>query len=187
LSQLVLCSVSPRRKVLLKALGLKFKTRSPQIAEKKLSRFSVHQLFEITRTKLMPLPALKTRKIFIAADTIVVLKKKIFNKPVSHIEAASFLKQLSGKTHQVMTALVVYDAFKKKFYEKLVRTRVTFRKLSAQQIAFYLKTGEYRDKAGAYAIQGQGAVLVHSLQGSYTNVIGLPLEALVDILADVKP
>ena len=98
------------------------------------------------------------------------------------MEAAQFLRRLSGKTHQVMTALVVYDAFKKKFYEKLVKTKVTFRTLSEVQIQNYLKAGEYADKAGGYGIQGIGAVLVKSIQGSYTNVIGLPLEALVDIL-----
>lgn len=180
--QIVLCSLSPRRKFLLKQLGLKFSLRAPEIEEKKLTQYSVHELFKLTRQKLQPLPQKPVKKIFIAADTIVVLKNKIFNKPASKMEAAQFLRRLSGKTHQVMTALVVYDAFKKKFYEKLVKTKVTFRTLSEVQIQNYLKAGEYTDKAGGYGIQGIGAVLVKSIQGSYTNVIGLPLEALVDIL-----
>jgi len=184
--QIVLCSLSPRRKYLLKQLGFTFKVRRPQIPEKKLSKYSVHELFKLTHQKLYPLPQQSNRngvrKILIAADTIVVLKNKIFNKPVSRKEAVQFLKALSGKTHQVMTALVVYDTFRKKFYQKLVKTKVTFRVLDSKQINRYLQTGEYADKAGAYAIQGKGAVLVKSIQGSYTNVIGLPLEALVDIL-----
>jgi septum formation protein len=180
--QIVLCSLSPRRKFLLKQLGLTFTMRRPQVPEKKITKYSVHDLFKLTHQKLWPLPSDRIKKIFIAADTIVVLKNKIFNKPSSRNEAAQFLKALSGKTHQVMTALVIYDTFRKKFYQKLVKTKVTFRALDSKQINRYLQTGEYRDKAGAYAIQGKGAVLIKSIQGSYTNVIGLPLEALVDIL-----
>jgi septum formation protein len=161
--QLVLCSVSPRRKVLLKQLGLKFTTRAPRLAEKKLIKYSVHELFKLTYQKLFPLPPHKIKKIFIAADTIVVLKNKILNKPVSRGEAAKFLKLLSGKTHQVMTALIVYDAFQKKFYQKLVKTKVTFRTLDNAQIRNYLQSNEYADKAGGYGIQGLGAVLVKPL------------------------
>ncbi|MFZ5476491.1 MAG: Maf family protein [Myxococcota bacterium] len=119
----------------------------------------------------------------LAADTVVALDGRIFGKPGDPPEARAMLRALSGRTHLVHTAVCLRAS---RTYERLVTSRVTFRALTERDVAWYLATGEPFDKAGGYGIQGDGALLVDRLQGSYTNVMGLPLRetlALLDRIA----
>ncbi len=116
----------------------------------------------------------------VAADTIVVLGEKILGKPADTAEAKRMLKTLSGKAHTVKTATVVL--YQKKTLLQIVTTSVHFRRLTDEEINWYVETGEPLDKAGAYGIQGKGAVLVERIEGSYDNVVGLPLTAVYEML-----
>ena len=123
----------------------------------------------------------------VAADTIVVLGEQILGKPADTAEAKFMLKILSGKAHTVKTATVVL--YKEKALLHVVTTNVHFRRLAEEEIDWYVETGEPLDKAGAYGIQGKGAVLVERIEGSYDNVVGLPLTAVYEMLrrAGVDP
>ena len=116
----------------------------------------------------------------VAADTIVVLGEHILGKPADTVEAKHMLQTLSGKMHTVKTATVVL--YQKKTLLQVVTTNVCFRRLTDEEINWYVETGEPLDKAGAYGIQGKGAVLVERIEGSYDNVVGLPLTAVYEML-----
>ena len=116
----------------------------------------------------------------VAADTIVVLGDQILGKPADRADAKYMLKLLSGKAHTVKTATVVL--YKEKALLQVVTTSVHFRRLTEEEIDWYVGTGEPLDKAGAYGIQGKGAVLVERIEGSYDNVVGLPLTAVYEML-----
>jgi len=132
---------------------------------------AVVPLDEITRARAA---------IVLAADTTVILEDRIFAKPESDDEARAMLEALSGAKHEVATAFALGDPRTGRLVsEQTVRTVVEFRVLSAQEIADYVSTGESRDKAGAYAIQGMASALVRRIDGSHTNVIGLPTAELV--------
>jgi septum formation protein len=118
----------------------------------------------------------------LAADTIVVLGGKVFGKPADEKDAEEMLRQLSGRTHEVLTAVSLAHRGRGFFQTQAVRTQVSFRDLKDGEIRAYVKTGEPMDKAGAYGIQGVGAFLVQRVHGSYTNVVGLPLAETVDLL-----
>jgi len=119
----------------------------------------------------------------LAADTTVVLRGRLFGKPADPAEAADMLRRLQGRKHQVMTAVAV--ALDGRLEHALDVTDVTFRRLSDEQIADYVATGEPLDKAGAYAIQGKGAALVEGIRGDFFGVMGLPLRLALDLLARV--
>jgi septum formation protein len=114
----------------------------------------------------------------VAADTLVVIDGEVLNKPADRDEAARFLARLAGRTHEVMTGLAVRTHPEEALETDLTVSRVTFAPMSPDEIAWYASSGEGLDKAGAYALQGIGAMFVASVDGSYTNVIGLPMERL---------
>ena len=116
----------------------------------------------------------------VAADTIVVLGEQILGKPADRTDAKNMLTILSGKAHTVKTATAVL--YKEKALLQVVATNVHFRRLTEEEIDWYVETGEPLDKAGAYGIQGKGAVLVERIEGSYDNVVGLPLTAVYEML-----
>ena len=118
----------------------------------------------------------------IAADTIVVLGETILGKPADATDAKRMLRELSGRVHEVKTGTAVL--YQDKTVLKVVTTKVFFRRLTEKEIDWYVQTGEPLDKAGAYGIQGKGAVLVERIEGSYDNVVGLPLTAVYEILKD---
>lgn len=119
-------------------------------------------------------------EVVLAADTVVVLDGRILGKPRDEEHAASMLASLSGRTHQVMTGIAVYR--EGRLLTDLVTTAVTFRSVTDRELGWYLATGEGVDKAGGYALQGAGALLVDRVEGSDTNVIGLPLAQTVALL-----
>jgi len=170
--QLVLASQSPRRAQLLQEIRIKFRIEPANIDESvRESEPAVEYVQRMAREKAEfiqshDLPVL-------AADTIVVFEGVIFGKPVDQTHAKQMLGLLSGKTHKVLTALCVIRG--SDIYSHLSTSSVRFRKLSRDEIMSYWDTGEPRDKAGAYGIQGIGGTFVENIQGSYSSIMGLPL------------
>jgi septum formation protein len=124
------------------------------------------------------------RSVVVGADTEVVLDRRIFGKPQDRRQAREFLAALSGRTHQVYTAVQVIDGRSGCRANGISRTHVTMRELSADVIASYVRSGEAQDKAGAYAIQGEGRRLVQAIRGPYDNVVGMPVRLLIRLLAE---
>lgn len=122
--------------------------------------------------------------IVIAADTIVVLDDEILGKPSDEQDALRMLSMLSGRAHRVITALTIMDTASGKTLNRLSQTIVRFRRLSAEEIMSYVKTGEPLDKAGAYGIQEKGGLLVSGIEGCYFNVVGLPVSLLGEMLKE---
>lgn len=181
--KLVLASASPRRVELLKMLGCKFQIIPSKVKEKISPSLSpAENARRISRFKALDIASKISEGIIIAADTEAILDKKILGKPKSKKEAYLMLKKLSGKEHLVITGIAVVDAKTKKIIQDVVITKVKFRKLNKNLIERYVASSEPLDKAGAYGIQGKGAFLVESIKGDYFNVVGLPLNALNQLL-----
>ncbi len=178
MKEIILASGSPRRQSLLKNLGLCFSTISVNIDESFLPQESPRDAVRrLARQKAeRAVPILKDNCLLIAADTIVVLDGQVMGKPGSEEEAMEMLTWLSGRCHQVITAICIRT---QRGYEvEDETTRVYFRHLSEEEIRAYVASGEPADKAGAYGIQGRGGLLVQRIEGCYFNVVGLPLSRL---------
>ncbi|HHL39061.1 MAG TPA: septum formation inhibitor Maf [Deltaproteobacteria bacterium] len=188
---IVLASASPRRRELVKGLGLDFTVEAPDVDERPLAG-------EEPEAHALRLASLKARTVagrlrergvgealVVAADTVVAIDGRILGKPADGSDAAAMLRRLSGRTHRVVTALCVTDALSGRSIRRAVTSRVTMRPLSEAVIEEYLASGESMDKAGAYAVQGLGARLVERVEGSYTNVVGLPVDELIETLASL--
>lgn len=186
--RIVLASASPRRRELLGKLGLTFSVVPSTVAEDLVAGESPEQ-------HVLRLSAAKAREVagrpgqagrfFIGSDTIVLRDACILGKPASPEEARAMLASLSGRSHMVLSGYAIFDRAQQRMQSAAVTTRVTFRPLSESDIAAYVATGEPFDKAGGYAIQGIGAVLVRSIEGSYTNVVGLPLAEVIETLEEL--
>lgn len=182
---IILASASPRRKELLALTGLKFEVGPANYAEDMNLKLSPHELARfLSLEKAKSVAGKYEDAIIIAADTFVVMGEKILGKPHSQEDAKRMLGLLEGRTHSVITGFTILDARTGKKLSRSVETRVTFRKLTEKEIDAYVKTKEPLDKAGAYAIQGLGSILIKSIEGDYTNVIGLPLCALAESLKE---
>lgn len=180
---IILASQSPRRRELLERMGItRFKTVSPDIDERAFDGLPPEEL--VRRLSAEKAGAVADRvgdgAIIIAADTVVALDGTVLGKPGDDLEAFKMLSTLSGVRHQVYTGVTVLLGGER-FTEHEV-TDVTFRELSEQEIEQYVATGEPMDKAGAYGIQGFGALLIEGIQGDYYNVMGLPVCRLGGIL-----
>jgi septum formation protein len=173
---LVLASGSPRRRELLGQLAVPFQitvSDAPETLDPRLSPEA--QAIALAERKARAVAADYPNCLVLAADTIVVLDGEILGKPTGDSDAARMLRQLSGREHLVITGLVLLDAARDASWRAAVTSRVRFRHLSDGEIATYVATGETRDKAGAYAIQGIGSALIAGLDGCRSNVVGLPL------------
>lgn len=184
--QVYLASKSPRRRELLSQIGVPFEPLAVEVAEQRSDGESAEDyVTRLAREKaeagaiLMQERGLIVRPV-VGADTLVVCDGIILEKPRDAAHATQMLTQLSGRSHEVLTAVSLCDGNQQQ--SRLASTRVNFRPLSDEEIRRYWHTGEPRDKAGAYAIQGLGAVFVDSIEGSYSNVVGLPIEQLVILL-----
>jgi len=179
---LILASGSPRRRQLLEMLGLPFRAVAPDVDESLLPWEQPEAyVTRLARDKARVVAAREHGTPVLGADTTVVLRGRLFGKPADPAEAADMLRRLQGRKHQVMTAVAV--ALDGRVEHALDVTDVTFRRLSDEQIADYVATGEPLDKAGAYAIQGKGAALVEGIRGDFFGVMGLPLRLALDLLA----
>ena len=181
-SGLVLASASPRRREMLTHLGLYFRLAPAHIDENLLPGESAAQAAQRLAAAKAAAVRVAPNDTVLAADTLVVLDHEIMGKPQDAEEAARMLRKLSGAQHEVLTGYCLLNDSGQKV--GLGRSLVTFRDLSDAEIAAYVATGEPMDKAGAYAVQGLGGALVKQVSGSYTNVVGLPLAAVIEMLLD---
>jgi septum formation protein len=196
LPNIVLASISPRRRELLGFLGLQFQVIPSAIEEFVDPNLSPEELVielatrkaQAVQAKLLDekIPLSNDKTIIIAADTIVFCGGNVLNKPSSKKEAVEMLSYLSAKTHQVYTGVTVL-AFEEAHSSTIMNSfsdvsKVRFRELSPFEIEAYVETGEPMDKAGSYALQGVGCALIESIEGCYTNIIGLPMPKLVLLL-----
>jgi len=180
--QIVLASGSPRRRQLLEMLGIPFRVVAPDVDETLgPAEQPEGYVTRLAREKARTVAARERDAVVLAADTTVVLRGRVFEKPGTPDQAADMLRRLQGRKHQVLTAVAV--ASDGRLEHALDVTDVTFRRLSSQLIAEYVATGEPLDKAGAYAIQGKGAALVEGIHGDFFGVMGLPLRLALDLLA----
>jgi septum formation protein len=180
---IILASNSPRRKELLRQIGLEFRVDPADVDERVLPNESPEgYAVRVALDKARVAAARAVTGIVIAADTIVVLNNEILGKPADAGDAERMLMMLSGNVHRVITGLAVMDAETGKALTRASITRVWFRSLAPHEILSYVKTGEPLDKAGAYGIQEHGALLVKKIDGCYFNVVGLPLSLLGELL-----
>jgi len=181
----VLASSSPRRSDLLKSAGINFVTQKPDVEEvRRPNELSTDYCVRNARSKAEWCVAHSNHNpaIFISADTIVCLGNEVFEKPTDDQHAFEMLSKLSGKTHEVLTAVHIIGRRDKQQHSHgfLQSTKVTFKHLHPDEIWHYIRTGEARDKSGSYAAQGAAGYLISNIDGSYSNVIGLPV---TDVLA----
>jgi septum formation protein len=183
---IVLASASPRRRELLKQAGIAYIAMPADIEEAAAEGEGPTELtLRLAREKAEKIAGAlgaTPRRLVLGADTIVVLGDAVFGKPRDADDAFRLLRELSGRTHRVITGVAVVDTERRQTWERAVESRVTLRPASDAELRSYLATGESLDKAGAYAIQGEGRQLVSRLAGSETNVIGLPLEETIALL-----
>ena len=174
----MLASRSPRRARLLREAGYKIDVMPADVDESRLDGESPRRyVARLAAAKAAAVASRAAGRIVVAADTIVLIDGLVLGKPADPRDAAAMLKRLSGRTHEVLTGVVVARDGRR--LEAVETTRVTFAMLEPARIAWYAGTGEPDDKAGAYAVQGIGSRFVERIEGSYTNVVGLPV-ALVD-------
>lgn len=180
MNKIILASSSPRRKELLEKYKLNIKTIQPEIEEvERVEENPIQIAMSLAFEKAYKVSRqLNNGEVVIGADTMVVFNNKIFGKPKNREEAYEMLSLLNGKEHNVITGISIIKVnsnLKVVDYEK---TKIKFRKLSKSQIERYIETGEPMDKAGGYGIQGYGEILVGKINGSYSNVVGLPVGKL---------
>jgi len=179
----ILASDSPRRSKLFSALGLPFKTQGAQVDETHRHGESPEALSErLAFEKAEYVARNDPESWVIGADTVVVGMGRILGKPRDEAQAAAMLELLSGRTHRVLTGVALVHSGRRVRKGFVECTRVSFRHLQWAEIEAYLRTGQPMDKAGAYGIQGQAGRFIPSIEGSYTNVVGLPMERLRELL-----
>lgn len=183
--QLILASASPRRKALLSLFGIPFTVRAADIDETMdPEKPPFDEVARVSRSKALSVSR-GEEDVVIAADTIVVCQGKVLGKPHSEDEAASMLRLLSGRDHQVMTGCTILYGDRVETFTEV--TSLHFRSLSEKEIQKYVQSGEPMDKAGAYGIQGGAALFCEKLEGDYYNVMGLPVCRLYETLCRTVP
>jgi septum formation protein len=190
---LILASRSPQRRAILEQLGVEFRVEDPGVDE--LTQGDPRRVVQenaLRKARAIGAgsgsggtkPCDAPPDLVLGADTAVVLDGDIFGKPADQAEAEAFLTRLSGRAHEVMTGIAVRGLDGAEATDVAV-TQVRFRSLDREDLAWYLASGEWRERAGAYAIQGRGAALVEGIEGDYWNVVGLPVAALLRLVPDL--
>lgn len=186
MDKLILASASPRRKEILKKFNIPFSAETSPYEEIFTDEHPAIQVLNLSKNKVKALlkakPGLK-KSIILGADTCINLDGKIIGKPESEREAAKLLRSFSGRNHQVITGLTLYNGKKGRFTGQNSTTEVLFARLSKQEIDWYLGTLEWKNAAGGYRIQEQGALLINSINGSWYNVMGLPIRLFYGMVA----
>jgi septum formation protein len=185
--RLILGSASPRRRDLLAQIGVTpdevrpadidetpLKAEPPRAYAARLAREKASAIRDSSGA------GITADDLILTADTVVAMGRRILGKPVGEAEAAEFLYMLAGRRHRVTTAIALRHG--DHVWERLVETQVRFKRLSDADISAYIRSGEWRGKAGGYAIQGIGAAFIPAINGSYTNVVGLPLPEVAGLL-----
>ena len=183
-TDIVLASKSPRRIDLLTKLGIEF-TVDPahvDVENRELECQAQDLPYILAGLKAEDVARRHPASVVIGADTVVIVDGRVLEKPRDDAEAESFLEQLSGRVHEVITGLAVHKNDTGVVIQEKERTLVHFRALTPDEIRAYVASGEGRDKAGSYAIQGLGAGLVRAVEGCFYNVVGLPVTLMIDML-----
>jgi septum formation protein len=175
---LILASSSPRRRAILEQLGIDFRIVAPEVEE--LTEGEPSEL--VVENALLKLRAVPGERV-LAADSMVVWDGRAHGKPADRAEAERWLRELSGRWHEVIGALALREDGEER--TAVAVTRVRFRDLSEADIELYLRSGEWTDRAGGYAIQELGAMLVEEIEGDWFNVVGLPVPALLRLAPDL--
>ncbi len=179
----ILASASPRRAELLAEMGYHFDVLPPELDEQLDHRADpAEEAIRLAAAKAKEVAARTPPSIIVAADTVVALRGRIIGKPLDHAHAREILRRLSGSRHHVITGLCVFDSGTGKTVTESVSTAVTMKPITEEQIREYVHSGEANGKAGAYAIQETADQYVLRVEGSFTNVVGLPTERLGEIL-----
>ncbi|MDH3520268.1 MAG: Maf family protein [Myxococcales bacterium] len=183
---LLLASSSPRRRELLARAGLHFEVRPAQIDEAPLPRETpsalVARLADAKALDVARQTGTTPARVVLGADTIVVLDDCVLGKPVSEAHAEEMLGRLMGRTHRVITGVAIARSDTLELWRASVESRVSMRMADREEIRAYVASGESQDKAGAYAVQGEGRRFIERIEGSETNVIGLPLDETLELL-----
>ena len=183
LTPLILASKSPRRAEILKAVGWPFETQAANIDETRTaSENAISYVKRLARAKAETVAKTISDGLVLGADTVVVIDREILGQPRDDEDARRMLKLMSGKWHEVLTGVALVRLGQKS--ETLVDhepTRVRFCEMSTDEIGWYVSTGEPRDKAGAYAIQGRGGLFIEEIQGDYFNIVGLPIRLVYEL------
>jgi septum formation protein len=177
-NHLVLASRSPQRRSILEALGVVFEVRVPEFEEcesGEAGRVALHNALGKANAV-----ARAPHEVVLGVDTVVSLGDRLWGKPTDQAEARETLAALSGRTHTVLSAIALLGPDDAPPRTAACATAVTFRGLEADTIEWYVRSGEWRERAGGYAIQGAGCALVASIAGDWTNVVGLPVGTLLD-------
>lgn len=186
MSRLVLASGSPRRREILDTLGIAFdvcpSTLDETADDSESPAATVRRLARDKALEVAGRDEIDRSAYVLGADTIVVLEGAVLGKPIDDADACRMLRRLSGRWHEVMTGVALARKGDNVLEDRVVTTRVHVRALSPERIERYVGTGEGRDKAGSYAVQGIGSGLVDRIEGSYSNVVGLPAAETVELL-----
>jgi septum formation protein len=183
--RIILASASPRRKELLEKVGLEFEVEPGNHAESLRATADPYALARsISYKKALVVAQRHSDALIIAADTFIVFEDAILGKPETIAESRKILITLNGKSHLVITGFTIIDVKSGKTVSRSVGTTVYMKSLSPEEIDAYVKSKEPLDKAGAYAIQGLGAVIIDRIEGDYSNVVGLPISALAEALKE---
>ena len=184
---IILASASPRRTELMSLAGIEFSVVPADICEDVLpGEIPSDHVMRLSREKADAVAVATAGRFFVGADTVVVLDGRIMGKPLDEADAFQMLSELSGRNHEVITGFTVYDKVSEIRLSRCVRTEVTFKVLAEHEIRAYIATGCPMDKAGSYAIQGGAVHFVRAICGSYTNVIGLPMTELYELLVTMQ-
>lgn len=179
----ILASSSPRRRELLTSIGIDFEVIPSHVPEEhRQGEAPEEYVARLSRDKAATIAAKHPDRWVIAADTTVLMGDELLEKPVDAADARRMLAAIAGRTHVVYTGVTIEHGVRSYRDTRVAESEVRMLPLSAEDIAWYVETGEPLDKAGAYAVQGIGAMFIESIHGSYTNVVGLPLALLFQML-----
>ena len=182
--RLVLASASPRRADLLRAAGIAFDVFPVEVDEHfRLGEKPEHAVARVAEAKATVAAASHPDAIVLAADTTVVIRGEALAKPVDAADAARMLRLLSGRTHEVLTGVCAWGQGRRLLHVE--PTRVRMAKLGESEIAWYISTSEPFDKAGGYAVQGLASRFIEGIDGSYSNVVGLPISSVYELLKEL--
>jgi septum formation protein len=185
---IILASTSPRRQDIMRGLNIPFTVMTPSYDEAIIEGMSPENLAEFHSMKkvesVMRMNLQFTVRWILGADTLICIDDEIYEKPADRDEAERMLKNFSGRTHQVITAISLFDSATNYISSKTSRSNVTFMELDDTQISRYLDNGEWQGVAGGYRIQGLGGCFIAKIEGSYSGIVGLPIHELYAILRE---
>ena len=186
---IILASSSPRRQEILKMLKIPFRVIIPNIDETLTTAIELEQIPELlAREKVTAVihaqPAGQEIPWVLGADTLIIFEDKILGKPQTHEMAVEYLQKLQGKTHTVITSIVLYNGHTHETSTRTCKTKVTFANMTDQEIEWYAETGEWHGAAGGYRIQSLASCFIQKIEGSYSGAVGLPIFELYDILKE---